>query len=651
MGVAKMKYLNVYGPEKRLQSTLGAIARSACFAPESDEAMFSSLQLENNRYEPLLTKAKGLLTDLGHSSLAPEFTGDVNTYNFDEVADYLEKFALIVAERNKAKTDLETELELCLKTDGLLSRMQDLDVSLDDLFKVSYLKVRIGRLPKSSYVRLSYYADKGFNFTSYFNFTVYDFDGQYYWGLYFAPLDNASEVDDIFKSLYFERIWVPEFVHGKPGEALQAIRKREQELQQQLKDMHSPTGSLVSDPEVAAIQEMCAWLSYVNQLFEMKKYALVFNHTFYISGFVPEDEYQRFEAEINKISAVHIKEADQKQEVPAKPPVKLKNHWFSKPYQMYTEMYGLPSYNDIDPTSIVAVLYSLLYGIMFADLGQGIVLALVGYFFMYKKKNMAIGAILARAGTFSAIFGILFGSVFGYEHLMDSFWKSLGVGFLPFDVMAASSVNTILIGTIAGGIVVVCIAIIMNILTRLKRKQYGEAITGPNGIAGLVFYLSIIALLVDRLVLQIGFSSNIFYMIFLILLPVISMYLQEPLNQLIDEGKIHIESVPDLLMSGFFELFVTMLEYLANTVSFLRVGGFILAHAGMMSVVVTLAEMAGNLAPLVMIFGNIFVIALEGLIVGIQALRLNYYELFSRFYDAEGTPFEPLQLKPDTVEL
>ncbi len=651
MGVARMKYLNVYGPEKRLQSALGAIARSSCFSPESDEAVHSAMQLGANPYEPMLTKAKGLLTDLGQPSLAKEFSGEVNTYNFEEVSEYLEKFAAIVAERNRQKTALESELELCLKTDSLLSRMQDLDVSLDDLFKVSYLKVRIGRLPKNSYVRLSYYADKGFNFTSYFNFTVYDFDGQYYWGLYFAPVDNAKEVDDIFNSLYFERIWVPEFVHGKPGEALEALRSREKELEKQLDDMHTPTGGLVTQEEVTVIQDMASWLFYVNQLYEMKKFALVFNHTFYISGFVPEDDYPRFEAEINKINAVHIKEAGKTQEVPAKPPVKLKNHWFARPYEMYTEMYGLPSYGDIDPTSIVAVLYSLLYGIMFADVGQGITLALVGYFIMYKRLHMKIGAILARAGAFSAVFGLLFGSVFGFEHLLDPFWKALGISFLPFHVLDGSSINLILVGTIGIGVLVVSLAIVLNIVSKLKRKKLGEALTGPNSVAGLIFYLSLVAMLVDKFALNIGFSSSPVYLVILIILPLVSMYMQEPLNQLIDEKKLHIESVPELLMSGFFELFVTLLEYLANTVSFLRVGGFILAHAGMMSVVMTLAETAGSMAPLVIVFGNIFVIALEGLLVGIQSLRLNYYELFSRFYEADGIPFEPLQLRRDTVQL
>ncbi|MGD9559269.1 MAG: V-type ATPase 116kDa subunit family protein, partial [Oscillospiraceae bacterium] len=185
------------------------------------------------------------------------------------------------------------------------------------------------------------------------------------------------------------------------------------------------------------------------------------------------------------------------------------------------------------------------------------------------------------------------------------------------------------------------------------RRQLGAALFTPNGVAGLVFYLALVLLVADGMMLHTGATGGWWYVPFLVVLPLVLMYFQQPLIQLVDTGKVHIESVFDLLVGGFFEMFVTLLEYLANTVSFLRVGGFVLAHAGMMSVVLTLANMAGAgpLYYVVMAFGNIFVICLEGLIVGIQALRLNYYEVFSRFYEADGEPFEPLVLVPDTTVL
>ena len=649
MGVAKMKYLNVYGPQKMMLYTLGAIARSQCFAPETSDVLQYTTN-QPNKYEPMLTKAKGLLKDLDQSSLAPDFFGPEKTYHFEQVEEFMETFAAEVARRNKRRTEIESELEISIKTEELLSHMRDININIEELFTVDYLKIRMGRLPKTSYTRLEYYAEKGFNFTNFFNFIVYDFDNEYYWGLYFASKDNAKEIDQIFSTLYFERIRIPEFVQGKPEEAVEAIRNRQKELRDELATIVTPTG-IVNEEELTTIQHMTSWLFYMNQLHNMMKYAMVFNNTFYINGFVPVEDYPKFEAMIAEIDSVHIKKSTDAKKVPAKPPVKLKNRWFARPFEMFTEMYGLPTYNDIDPTMMVAIIYSVLYGIMFADLGQGLVLGLFGYFYMYKKKHMPIGPILARVSIFSCLFGLLFSSVFGYEHLLDPLWHAVGLSEKPFEVMANASINLILMASVAIGVLIISVAILTNIISKLRKRQFGAAVTDPNGIAGLVFYLSVVMLALDKLLFHIGFSSSIFYVLLLILLPIVVMYMKEPLTSLIDGKKPHIESVSDLLVSGFFEMFVTLLEFMANTVSFLRVGGFVLAHAGMMSVVVTLAGMAGNMSLLVMILGNIFVMCLEGLIVGIQALRLNYYEVFSRFYEADGIGFRPLKLESDSVEL
>jgi V/A-type H+-transporting ATPase subunit I len=106
------------------------------------------------------------------------------------------------------------------------------------------------------------------------------------------------------------------------------------------------------------------------------------------------------------------------------------------------------------------------------------------------------------------------------------------------------------------------------------------------------------------------------------------------------------KSVGNFIMENFIELFENLLNYFANTMSFLRVGGFVLAHAGLMMVVGILAGMAGK--PLsvgwliVEILGNLFVIGMEGFLVGIQALRLEFYEMFGRFYEPGGKPFTPI---------
>jgi V/A-type H+-transporting ATPase subunit I len=289
----------------------------------------------------------------------------------------------------------------------------------------------------------------------------------------------------------------------------------------------------------------------------------------------------------------------------------------------------------------VAITYTLLFGMMFGDLGQGLVIFLIGLYLAIKKK-MAMGRIFERIGISSAIFGTLFGSVFGYEHWLDPMYKALGISFLPFH-SAANQQNTmfVLMGAIGLGVVIMFIAILINIISGIKTKDYEEALFANNGVAGLIFYGSIIVGIVS---VFLGHSLfNPLYIAFLIVVPFMLMFFREPLADMVKGKKFHTDSIPEYLITSFFECFEFLLGYASNTLSFVRIGGFVLSHAVMMSVVMLLAEgVQSGMSVIVVIVGNIFVMGMEGLIVGIQVLRLEFYEIFSRFYKADGHAFKPV---------
>ena len=282
----------------------------------------------------------------------------------------------------------------------------------------------------------------------------------------------------------------------------------------------------------------------------------------------------------------------------------------------------------MDPTVFVAITYTILYGIMFADLGQGIVLALAGYL-MYKLKKMDIGKILIPCGISGAFFGCIFGSVFGFEHVLDPLYKMIGFSEKPIDVM--SSATTLLAFSIGIGVVLVIVAMVFNVFSKIKKRDIGNALFGQNGVCGIMLYSSIL-LVAGGIVLHLNIPTVPIILIG-IALPLILIFLEKPLSGLV-EGK-------------GFELFEVLLSYFTNTLSFLRVGAFVLIHAGMMTAFFALAEIMGSGAPYVImiIFGNIFVTALEGLLVAIQVLRLEFYEMFSRFYIGDGRLFTPLKSK------
>ena len=238
-----------------------------------------------------------------------------------------------------------------------------------------------------------------------------------------------------------------------------------------------------------------------------------------------------------------------------------------------------------------------------------------------------------RLGISSMIFGIVFGSVFGSEEIL-----------IPmFNAMSPDNTMTLLIAAICLGIILIIISMAFNVFLNFKKKNLGEAILSQNGICGLVFYISILGLVINMF-LGLGFV-NIFYVLILIVVPLLLIFLKEPLIRKFEENE---EMFPNgfgaFFVEGFFELFEVVLSFITNTMSFLRVGGFVLSHAGMMLVVYTLAGMVGGVGEyIVIVIGNVFVMCLEGLIVGIQVLRLEFYEMFSRYYEGNGIPFRTIK--------
>ena len=221
MGMVKMKHINIYGPEQDPQQTLEVLAKLACFHPDKDaERINAAAGAAENLYTPLLASTLGLIKDVGGDPALQEYRG--RFFEYGAVKDEVEALSAQVAERGKRQAEISAKLATYAQTKTQLYHLTGLHTSVDEIFACKYLKVRFGRIPKDSYLKLPYYDDHSFTFSE------YDFDGEYYWGMYFVPESHAKEVDDIFANLYFERMWVPDFVHGTPQDALAQIMTAEQ---------------------------------------------------------------------------------------------------------------------------------------------------------------------------------------------------------------------------------------------------------------------------------------------------------------------------------------------------------------------------------------------------------------------------------------
>jgi len=556
-------------------------------------------------------------------------------YNLNEMYDYMSGIRESLETEVKRIKDLEEHIQKYKDALIQVQNIEGLDIPLDDLFSCEYIYIRFGRLPNDSVDKLRFFQTKPFAFKS------FSFDSNNSWCMYFTTGEFKREVDNIFSSLFFERIFIPDFVHGKPKEAVAAL-EQEIENAQKMIDSYKHDINDITCGCTTRLACIKGELLFLNRLFEAKKYVVGLGDKFSISGFVEDKDVEKFKESFKDFEDIEIEvnEADSDKRI--QPPTKLKNGWFSKPFGIFVEMYGLPAYGDIDPTPFVAITYSLLFGIMFGDLGQGLVLMLLGIF-LWRFKKMRLGAVAIRIGISSALFGLLYGSFFGNEEILTPFYTDfLGLAHKPIHIMDSEFTMTLLIAAIAIGAVLIVISMLINITTLLKKKHYAEVICSHNGFSGLLLYGYVLA----AAALSLGFGISIVSTPFILLfvgLPLVLIFLKEPLERKFHKEKMFPNGFGGFFVEGFFELFEIILSYVTNTMSFLRVGGFVLSHAGMMLVVTSLMAMVGGAGSIIVfIGGNLFVMALEGMIVGIQVLRLEFYEMFSRYYEGNGIAFDAL---------
>ena len=508
------------------------------------------------------------------------------------------------------------------------------------MFGFKFVKYRFGKIAHEYYEKFEKYVYDNLD-TVFFKCAS---DEQYVWGVYFVPATQAVKVDAVYSSLHFERMRIPDEYEGTPEEAVSRLKKDLASIDEQLKNCQAEVGKKLESRRSDLLKARNT-LDSLSTNFDVRKLAACTRakndkQVFYIlCGWMTERDAERFQKDSEEYDNLYCIPEDDVNNNLNQPPTKLKNPKIFKPFEMYIKMYGLPDYHEIDPTIFVALTYSFIFGIMFGDVGQGLLLA-VGGFLLYKLKKMDLAAIIGTAGIFSTFFGFMFGSIFGFEDIIDAVWlrPSEAMTLVP----GLGNMNTVFVAAIVFGMFLILITMIFHIINAVKVKNVEGIWFDQNSVCGLVFYgaLTLCALLY----LTGNALPATIVLAVMFLVPLVIIMLKEPITRLAEKKTPAIEgSKPMFFVQSFFELFEIMLSFLSNTLSFVRIGAFAVSHAAMMGVVLMLAgaESGGNINWLIIVLGNAFVCAMEGLIVGIQVLRLEYYEMFSRFYKGSGKEFRP----------
>ncbi len=642
-----MQAVNVIGLTDSLDDVIAVLGESGVFHPDevsnfyTDIRDFSHIPSKSSYAEPL-------------ANLKAALTRSKRKFPLVEVSDYNPSYEELIAQAEAIGTRIDTLLNeigaAAAERDetahylSVAKHFFNLDVKIEQVIRMQYMKARFGKLPKDSLQKLEAYKND-----SYVDFTVCSEDKTHCWGVYFAPVDEIGRIDKIFEGLYFE----PTDLSGgyeTPGEKVEEFQALLPQLEQKLSDAQHTLDAYLGENR----DQICRCLSKLEELnlyTGIRSKALRHGNSFIIVGWLPTESMKEVKGRLLKIKSVELDFSDAKDEMDKHPPVKLKNCFLAKPFEFYTEMYGVPKYNEMDPTLFVAITYILIFGVMFADLGQGLCLSIVGWL-MWKLKKMKIGKILLPCGISSMVFGTLFGSFFGFEHVLDPLFELFGCpkGTKPIEVMAPENTNTIILGAIGVGVVLLIVAMFLNVYSSIKQRNYGRALFSTSGVAGIIFYSALVFGLLAEMMLGLHVMT-LPYILILVVLPFILIFFAEPLSKLVNgEKDWKPESWGGYIVENLFESIEVLLSYVTNTMSFLRVGAFVLVHAGMMLVVFVLAETAGAGSVaywVIVVIGNILVMGLEALLVAIQVLRLEYYEMFSRFYSGEGREFKPVKLIHD----
>ncbi len=608
------------------------------------ERSYSALRLRGlepysveNRYEPLLKRMRGLNDHMG--ARIDTYTREqideriLGAYDYGAVPAWLDDIEDRLRAHRQGKEALTREILDREQTIRQIKPLTALDVDVDAMFHVSFFKFRFGRMPRDTYYKQKH----NFDAMDVIVIPTAEEEGDI-WLSYFTPAALGLKIDSVFGALGFVRVRIPEAVQGTSADTIARLESEIRSLrhEQEMADRTLEQWLESIRPEFGLLMNR---LAYMSKSVEIKNHCAHTRDVFHLVGWMPADAFTRLEATLDPMDGVMVDSEDPANIAHATPPTILKNARFFKPFESIVTMYGLPSHNEMDPTKFVTVTFILMFGFMFGDIGQGILLALLGLF-LYMRKSM-LGGVMMYAGISSTVFGFLYGSFFGSEEIVHAVWLS--------PIASADNINTLMFVSIGYGALIVLTSMGFSMYNAVRTHEWGRLLFDRNGLAGLLFYGGILVVVIDG-VLTGNFKLTGIVLAVVILLPLVLMLLKEPLERLLEKKRPVFPAEKGMYFTeAGFELFETILGFISNTISFIRVSAFAMNHAGFELAVWTLYRMMdhspGGYATLVL--GNLLIMVLEGMIVGIQCLRLEYYESFGRFYRGEGTPFLPLAMRDE----
>ena len=623
-----------------------------------DNLFESEPEVDLSEISDLRRRIEGFLHTGGIIPSAPRETDLKNrvSVNIEKEKRHLDK---ITSERENLRERQRVIHQEMLKLEDISKQVKLYGVGIPDIQlnrKHSFISMQTGKIPVSNVQRL----ENELKDVPSENIALGTEPDVAHYLLISMKRDN-EQINKILSKAGWNDIELPDELQSVKEDVFKELSVKLKKLNDEQKKLEKKANSLVKREE-QYLREV--WINLrVNELFHIVQTNYKSSsRTVIFSGWLPLSKKEKLTKAIKRASEnrcyLEWNEAESKDTISDEIPVQFRNPKVFEPFQMLVENFGIPQYGTIDPTPFVMPVYMIMFGLMFADIGQGFVLSLLGILGVRHLKNNErkkglynLSWLIIWCGISSALFGVLFGSFFGTSLIKPLWFNFHGI------ISGHSSENSvikdifdILSITLYFGISVIALGLLFNWINIIRAGKWMELFFDKGGILGGWIYAGgiYIAYYMVSYNYKVFPPGNIIFL--LVGLPSLLLFIKEPYHYFKhasghSDNKLNIFMILTFLMQWIVELLEIFSGYLSNTLSFMRVAGLGIAHICLMIAFFTLADMtSGIMSVLVLILGNILVIGLEGLTAGIQALRLNYYEFFTKFFHGTGKLYTPVSL-------
>lgn len=619
----QMKKISLYMVDTDAQQAALTLARMQVLHPFNDRLQDMEMQeYPANAYSELYNSLSNRFTKLSSGSGQKfsdpqDLTSIVTLQQIQLLDEELKDLWAIVSAMEERQRQLSEKLNATQQLTKSLQKFVSLDLDLSRLKRPGrFLKIIVGSVPSGHLAQLKRALSLAeFMIESFFSAEGIDHV------VVVGSSQQQRDMQDLLKSADFREAIIPDEFSGNPAQLQADLAAQTEQIELAIRGVISKREQLLSDlaPILQSAHELLLRARpYASLALVLKgKGGLVF-----LQGWVPARDQDAISLRLQQDLQfpVHIQFSKPQMKEYDTVPSLLEHHWLLRPFQSLVSNFGLPSYAEFDPTVLFSISYILMFGMMFGDIGHGAFIAIVSVFLW--KRYPAIAIVGGLAGLSSTGFGFVYGSVFGFEDVVHALWMS-----------PMHDPEQILLLALVWGAVFLLIANLLAILNMLSSGLVNEALYSGKGVAGLVFYLA---------ALYAGYQMMANDRAGWLELSLLALPMALIMRQLWRHSSAN-------LFERTLVVLIESLEHLissvSGTLSFLRVAAFSLNHIALAAAVFSIAAMMGTAGHwITIILGNLFIIVLEGAIVAIQCLRLEYYEGFSRFFSGTGKAFEPLKL-------